>query len=169
MVKKIALEEHCLTPGFEDYWGPTVVDLPPKRREELYARLTDFGDMRLATMDKGGIARAVLAIAGPGVQAEKDTQMACRKARESNDFLAREIAKQPDRYSGFAHLPMQDAKAAADELERCMRELGLSGAMINGSRAEGGLPNRPAPSAAWRSRVAPKALPGCLGKRKAPD
>ena len=27
---------------------------------------------------------------------------------------------------------MQDAKAAADELERCMRELGFRGAMING-------------------------------------
>ena len=38
----------------------------------------------------------------------------------------------PDRYSGFAHLPMQDAKAAADELERCMRELKFCGAMING-------------------------------------
>jgi 2,3-dihydroxybenzoate decarboxylase len=83
-------------------------------------------------MDKAGIARAVLALAGPGVQAEKDTQTACRRARESNDFLASEIGKRPDRYSGFAHLPMQDAKAAADELERCMRELSLSGAMING-------------------------------------
>ncbi len=27
---------------------------------------------------------------------------------------------------------MQDAAAAADELERCMRELGFCGAMING-------------------------------------
>ena len=132
MVRKIAIEEHCLTPGFEEYWGPTVVDLPSKRREEFYARLTDFGEMRLAAMDKAGIARAVLALAGPGVQAEKDRATACRKARESNDFLAREIGNRPDRYSGFAHLPMQDAKAAADELDRCMRELRLSGAMING-------------------------------------
>jgi 2,3-dihydroxybenzoate decarboxylase len=132
MVRKIAIEEHCLTAGFEEYWGPTVVDLPSKRREEFYARLTDFGEMRLAAMDKAGIARAVLALAGPGVQAEKDTAIARRKARESNDFLAREVGKRPDRYSGFAHLPMQDAKAAADELDRCMRELRLSGAMING-------------------------------------
>src|SRR5262249_55229657 len=34
--------------------------------------------------------------------------------------------------SGFAHLAMQDAAAAADELERCMRELKFCGAMING-------------------------------------
>ncbi len=74
----------------------------------------------------------MLSLAGPGVQAERDTPTARRKAREANDFLAREIAKRPDRYSGFAHLPMQDAGAAADELERCVRELKFPGAMING-------------------------------------
>ena len=132
MVKKIAVEEHCLCPGFEDYWVPTVVDLAPKKRDDFYARLTDFGELRLAAMDRAGIARSVLSLAGPGVQAERDTNTAIRRAREANDFLAREIAKRPDRYSGFAHLPMQDAAAAAAELERCMRELKFSGAMING-------------------------------------
>src|SRR5439155_18913898 len=68
----------------------------------------------------------------PGVQIEHDTATAVRNAREANDFLAREIEKRPDRYSGFAHLPMQDAKAAADELERCVSELKFCGAMING-------------------------------------
>ena len=60
--------------------------------------------MRLAVMDRAGIERCVLSLAGPGVQAERDTKTACRRAREANDFLAREIAKRPDRYSGFAHL-----------------------------------------------------------------
>jgi 2,3-dihydroxybenzoate decarboxylase len=132
MVRKIAVEEHCLCPGFEDYWAPTVVDLPAKRREEFYARLTDFGETRIAAMDRAGIERCVLSLAGPGVQAEKDTKTAARRAREANDFLAGQIARRPDRYSGFAHLAMQDAKAAADELERSMRELRLCGAMING-------------------------------------
>src|ERR1700730_7233231 len=50
MVRKIAVEEHCLCPGFEDYWAPTVVDLPANRREEFHARLTDFGEMRLKAM-----------------------------------------------------------------------------------------------------------------------
>src|SRR5499426_4830249 len=132
MVKKIAVEEHFLSPGFEDYWAPTVANLPANKRQEFLARLTDFGEMRLAAMDRAGIERCVLSLAGPGVQAERDTKTACRRAREANDFLAGEIAKRPDRYSGFAHLPMQDAKAAADELERCMRELKFCGAMING-------------------------------------
>jgi 2,3-dihydroxybenzoate decarboxylase len=132
MVRKIALEEHCLTPGFEDYWGPTVVDLPANKRTDFLARLIDFGEMRLNAMDRAGIERCVLSLAGPGVQAERDPKTAVRRARESNDFLAREIAKRPDRYSGFAHLPMQDPAAAAAELERAVRELRFCGAMING-------------------------------------
>src|ERR1017187_6021519 len=115
MVKKIALEEHFLDPGTVEYWRPTMADVAPQKTAQLYGALTDFGEQRLAMMDKTGIARAVLAIAGPGVQLERDTAIAVRRARESNDFLAREVQKRPARYSGFAHLAMQDPKAAADE------------------------------------------------------
>jgi 2,3-dihydroxybenzoate decarboxylase len=132
MVQKIALEEHFLSPDFEDYWRPTVANVDPKFASNLFARLNDFGDMRLQAMDEAGIARAVLSIAGPGVQSQRDAATAVRHARESNDFLAGIVQKRPDRYSGFAHLPMQDARAAADELERCFRELKFAGAMING-------------------------------------
>src|SRR5262249_44965749 len=93
MVKKIALEEHFLCPGFEDYWKPTVGDVDPAIYTRVVGRLSEFGEQRLAAMDRAGIARAVLAIAGPGVQAERDTGTACRNARAANDFLAREIAK----------------------------------------------------------------------------
>jgi 2,3-dihydroxybenzoate decarboxylase len=132
MVQKIALEEHFLSPGLVDYWRPTVTEVAPAFAEQLFKRLTDFGDLRLETMDKAGIARAVLSISGPGVQAERDAATATRKAREANDFLAVEIQKRPDRYAGFAHIALQDPTAAADEIERCMRDLKFSGAMING-------------------------------------
>src|SRR5215470_6757149 len=132
MVKKIALEEHFLSPGFEDYWQTTSGEIAPDIYRQAVARLGEFGDLRLAQMDRDGIERAVLSISGPGVQIERDTATAVRKARDSNDFLAGEIQKRPQRYSGFAHLALQDAKAAADELERSMRDLGFLGAMING-------------------------------------
>ena len=111
MVRKIALEEHFLCPGFEDYWRGTVSGVNPNIVANLFARLNDFGEMRLEAMDGAGIARAVLSISGPGVQAERDVATARRRAREANDFLAREVAKRPDRYSGFAHLAMQDPHA----------------------------------------------------------
>jgi 2,3-dihydroxybenzoate decarboxylase len=132
MVKKIALEEHFLSPGLVDYWRPTMSGVAPAVTEQLFQRLTDFGDRRLEIMDKAGIARAVLSISGPGVQAERDAALATRLAAESNDFLAAEIQKRPDRYAGFGHIAVQDPQGAADELERCMLDLGLHGAMING-------------------------------------
>jgi len=132
MVRKIALEEHFLSPGLIDYWRPTMSEVPPQRAEYFFRNLTDFGELRLKSMDEAGIARSILSIAGPGVQAERDAATAVRNARASNDFLAREVQKRPDRYSGFAHLAMQDPKAAAAELERCMKELKFCGAMING-------------------------------------
>ena len=30
MVRKIALEEHFLPPGYDDYWRPTVATIDPK-------------------------------------------------------------------------------------------------------------------------------------------
>ena len=132
MVQKIALEEHFLAPGHETYWRTTVGNVDPKHAANLLARLTDFGEQRLQSMDQAGIARSVLSIAGPSVQIERDVATATRVAREANDFLAGEIQKRPDRYSGFAHPGMQDPLGAANELERCMRELKFCGAMING-------------------------------------
>src|ERR1700730_17434568 len=132
MVRKIALEEHFLSPGLVDYWRPTMTEVAPERGEYFFRNLTDFGELRLQSMDDAGIARSVLSIAGPGVQAERDAATATRRAREANDFLAREIHKRPQRYSGLAHLAMQDPRAAANELERCIRDLGFCGAMING-------------------------------------
>jgi 2,3-dihydroxybenzoate decarboxylase len=132
MVQKIALEEHFLCPGFEDYWKATVADVDPAILAKVTARLSDFGELRLTSMDDAGIALAVLSIAGPGVQAERDAATAVRVARAGNNFLAREVQKRPDRYSGFGHLPMQDPNAAAHELERCMTELKFAGAMVNG-------------------------------------
>jgi 2,3-dihydroxybenzoate decarboxylase len=132
MVTKLALEEHFMCAGFEDYWQTTVADVDPAILGKLVARLSDFGAQRLEAMDQAGIARAVLSLSGPGVQIERDTAVATRKARQCNDALAREIQKRPDRYSGFAHLAMQDPAAAADELTRSMDELGFCGAMING-------------------------------------
>jgi 2,3-dihydroxybenzoate decarboxylase len=132
MTKKIALEEHFLAPGCEEYWATTVADLDRAIYDQVVDRLKDFGERRLEAMDRAGIERAVLSLSGPGVQIERDRVTACRRARAANDFLAREIQARPDRYSGFAHLPMQDPIAAAAELERCVHDLGFRGAMING-------------------------------------
>jgi 2,3-dihydroxybenzoate decarboxylase len=100
--------------------------------EHVSQRLSDFGELRLSDMDAAGIEIAVLGLAGPGVQIEPDAKLASQKAAQANEFLAEMVRKNPQRYSGFAHLALQDPIGAANELERCVRELGFCGAMING-------------------------------------
>jgi 2,3-dihydroxybenzoate decarboxylase len=129
---RIALEEHFIIPSFTDYLAHAM---PPTERElgeTLMRRLADFGEERLTEMDSAGVRKAVLSISGPGVQIEADAAVATRLAAEANDALAEIMRGRPDRYGGFAHLAMQDPAGAAEELERCVRDLGFSGAMING-------------------------------------
>ena len=111
MVKKIALEEHFLSPGLVDYWRPTMTEVPPERGEYLLSQSDRFRRLRLKSMDDAGMARSVLSIAGPGVQAERDAATATRRARVKRLSRARN-RQAPGRYCGFAHLAMQDAKSA---------------------------------------------------------
>lgn len=129
---KVALEEHIMFPDFVGYLGETKQNIRPELFDKVVPILSDFGEQRLAMMDANGVDFAVLSISGPGVQVEPDTAKAVKLARSANDRLAAEMQKQPKRYGGFAHLALQDPKAAADELERCMNDLGFQGGMING-------------------------------------
>lgn len=130
---KIALEEAFLLPGYGAY-GPGF--LPgghtPERLERTKRRIYDTEDERLEQMDKAGIEISVLSFTAPGVQAELDARRAVELASALNDGLAEIVARHPDRYAGFASLPLQDPEAAATELERCVGELGFVGAIVNG-------------------------------------
>lgn len=131
-VRKVALEEHFMLPEFVEYLGETRQNIRTDLFDRVVPILSDFGSGRLEVMDAHGVDFVVLSLSGPGVQVEPDTATAVRLARHCNDVLAREVQKRPDRYGGFAHLALQDPLEAADELERCMRDLGFSGALING-------------------------------------
>jgi predicted TIM-barrel fold metal-dependent hydrolase len=62
----------------------------------------------------------------------EDVGAAVQLAQEINNWLYEAIQVYPDRFGGFALLPMQSPGDAAKELERCVKELGFKGAMING-------------------------------------
>jgi len=132
LLGKIALEEHFMTPDFMEYFAETYPNINSDIAKLAPAALMDFGERRLAMMDSNHVDFVVLSLSGPGVQVEKDAAVAQRKARAVNDFLAGEMQKRPTRYGGFAHLAMHDPAEAAAELERCVRQLGFQGAMING-------------------------------------
>ena len=113
--RKIALEEHFLAPGFDDYWAKTAVNISPELFGKAREPLEDFGERRLSAMDAVGVEKAVLSLSGPGVQAERDTATAVRRAKECNDFLAEKMAANPTRYGGFAHLAVQDPQVGIVE------------------------------------------------------
>jgi len=128
MQGKIALEEHFAiesTLADSKVFGAHVW-------EELGPRLTDFQDKRLPLMDASGVELMILSLNAPAVQAIHDVKRAIEVAREANDVMAAEIQKRPDRFAGFAALPMQDPDAAARELTRCVKDLGFVGALVNG-------------------------------------
>ena len=124
---KIALEEHFVLAETIDT-SYAVRDLPAETRQ----RILDLGAGRIADMDRGGLDICILSLTAPGVQAIPDAKQAIAQARRTNDYLAENIAKNPKRLKGFATLPLQDPEAAAQELTRCVRDLGFCGALVNG-------------------------------------
>ena len=93
-------------------------------------RLLDLGAGRIADMDASGIDLQLLMHTAPGVQVF-DADTGSRLATASNDFMADAIGKHPGRFAGLALVAPQDPKAAAKEIERGVKKLGLKGAVIN--------------------------------------
>ncbi len=130
-MRLVALEEHFVTPDLVGYGASTATIAQPGAWAEASRRLLDLTEERLPEMDAAGLDVQVLSLNSPGIQAETDPEKAVRQAATVNDFLAGVISGHPDRFAGFAALPLQDPKRAADELERSVRELGLVGALVN--------------------------------------
>lgn len=129
MLGKVALEEHV---AIDDTLKDSAGFVPEQFWEELRGRLLDVHDKRLRLMDEHGIETSVLSLNAPAVQAIPDRDLAIDVARRANDALAAECAKRPDRFRAFAALPLQDPDAAAEELRRCVTDLGFVGALVNG-------------------------------------
>lgn len=130
MMGKIALEEHFVPPELEH--------LQPRLGaealwQEHLRRLVDTEDTRLEDMDANGIEMAVLSFSAPGVQDILDPVGAATVAAQANDAVAECVSRRPDRFAGFAALPMQDPEAATAEAVRAVEELGLRGVLVNSS------------------------------------
>ena len=138
-MRVVALEEHYTVPRIvagispeavarRGFPGPDFVWAQKTKRNEL----ADLGEARIADMDASGITVQVLSVAGPGADLVPG-QPGIDLARAYNDTLAEACTRHPERYRGFAHLPLLAPDAAADELERTVRQLGFCGALVNGA------------------------------------
>jgi predicted TIM-barrel fold metal-dependent hydrolase len=125
----VALEEHFLVPSLvHAHFDPGS---NPGYSPQTDALLGDLDAGRLSAMDEYGITQQVISASMPGADLV-DGDAGIRFARETNDRLGEAVRRHPDRFGGFAHLPLREPEAAADELERAVRDLGFRGAMVNG-------------------------------------
>ncbi|MBV9849278.1 MAG: amidohydrolase [Armatimonadetes bacterium] len=130
-MKVITLEEHYTTPMYLE----ATKNLGPEGQaggEEVARKQADLGDERLADMDAAGIDMQVLSLSGILLDA-LDPATATAVARDANDRAAQAVQDHPDRFAAFAALGVQEPETAADELRRCVRELGFRGAIVNGT------------------------------------
>jgi hypothetical protein len=138
-MRVVALEEHFSFPAISKRIDPAVIarrgfrprKTPPGRANPMEL-LPEIGDARLKSMDEAGITVQVLSNSGPGPDLAPGPD-GIAIARELNDHLAAACARHPDRFKGFAALPMASPEACAAELERCVKQLGFLGGLINGT------------------------------------
>lgn len=147
-MKRIDLEAHFVTPEYvnrllanegcpryvEDKQAKVrrlycFPDTPEPLPNVIFDKLLDLGEGRLRDMDAAGVDAQVLSLA-PGVELF-DPTIGTELARKMNDALAAAIRKHPDRLMGFASLAPKVPEAAADELERAVKELGFKGWKTN--------------------------------------
>src|SRR5579859_6216467 len=138
-MRTVALEEHFSVPAATSRIDKSVLSrrgyrprTPPKNAPSPLELLPEIGEGRLKSMNDAGISVQVLSNSGPGPDLVPGPD-GIGMAKEINDHLVKAIARYPDRFAGFAALPMQSPDAAAVELTRCVKELGFVGAMVHGT------------------------------------
>ena len=94
--------------------------------------LADLGPRRIDRMDQAGLNLAILSAHTPGVQHVPGQEGIDFAYRLNRALVDGPMTTDPRRFQAFATLPLQSPEAAADELERTVREDGFVGALTNG-------------------------------------
>ena len=99
--------------------------------------MQDLDAKRLAYMDANGIDMQILSYGDASTNPDMlPTDQSVPLTQKINDTIAAAVQRHPDRFAGFATLPVSDPEAAAQELARA-KAIGLKGALILGT-AQGG-------------------------------
>ena len=126
--KRIAVEEHWMLQTGKPPVLPPSND--PEGMKHVFPLLSNF-EARFPLMEESGITMQVLQPAGGLPSTDRDAAVAGTK--RYNDSVTALVGKYPGLFAGYAYLPTVDPKAAADELERAVTQLGLKRVVIAGS------------------------------------
>ena len=103
-----------------------------KQDRERAAKLTDIA-LRLKEMDRMGVDIQAVSPAPHQTYYWTEPGMGQALSRRINERLAGIVAEHPDRFVALGTVPLQDASLAVQELEHCVRRLGMRGVEINPS------------------------------------
>jgi aminocarboxymuconate-semialdehyde decarboxylase len=142
---KIDLHTHILPREWPDldakYGYPGFVRLDHRQPccarmmigDRVFREITDNvwePSRRLEEMDQAGVSMQVLSTVPVMFSYWAKPADALDLSRRLNDHIAEIVRANPTRFTGLATIPLQDPDLAAQELARCVRDLGLRGAQI---------------------------------------
>lgn len=156
----INLHGHQLTLGMfdqHDHWGPHwkdgqlvigdwILGTAAARRAEADGKrlvLEEFMEARwtpeprVAALDAAGVDRLVVSLPAHMGMYWAEPEFGIRFSSVVNDELAQFCAAAPDRFSFWAHLPLQDPAAAAKALDDAVNQLGAVGGGAGGANFGG--------------------------------
>ena len=100
------------------------------QKQEADIRGRTGADQRLADLDAMAIDVQFIAPPPPQCYYTVPLDIAVKAAQMVNDGIAGFCAKKADRFKGFGTVPMPDGSEAANELERCVKQLGFKGVQV---------------------------------------
>ena len=88
-------------------------------------------DVRIQDMDRMGVDIQAVSPAPYHYFYFTEPGLGAELAREVNEGIANVVSLHPDRFVGIGSVPLQNAELAVQELEYCVKKLGLKGVEIN--------------------------------------
>ena len=138
-LKKIALEEAIMWPTQDEDVNeklPLEYIISSGKGYDKTNRLLDIKDVRLKEMKENNVICQVISPTASGIQSlnYKSDIYPIQKSKEINNYMYNLIKNDHKNFKAFAVLPMSYPKESAKELERCVKELKMVGALINGGQ-----------------------------------
>jgi predicted TIM-barrel fold metal-dependent hydrolase len=123
-VRRIDVHLHAIPPFYQD--AVSAAGLGPTRRGGYPASSPEAA---LAMMDANGIDYAIVSVAVPGVQFCEPAQGKAL-ARRLNEHAAEQKSRWPNRFGGFASVPMRVPADAVAEIDYALDVLKLEGVCL---------------------------------------
>ena len=108
---------------------PETKALSQKQEEDIRARITGY-DERLADLDAMGIDMQLVMPPPNQCFYTVPLDISVQASRMVNDGLAEYVSRKPDRFVALGTVPLIHGGEAANELERCVKSLGMKGVEI---------------------------------------